>query len=118
MVEQPSGDKFPSTLRLAGGRREGMPGPGFPGSGTLGIELTHSQTLKLVKCESRRRKGRQRMRRLDSITDSMDRSLSKLREIVKDREAWHAAVPGSQRVRKESATEQVNSLIYTQYIRL
>ena len=50
--------------------------------------------LMLEKIEGRRRRGRQRMRRLDGITDSVDMSLIKLREIVKDREVWRATVHG------------------------
>ena len=64
------------------------------------------KALMLVKIEGRRRRGRQKMRWLDGITDSLDMSLSEHQEIVKDREAWHTAVHGAAKSQTHLATEQ------------
>ena len=78
----------------------------------MGRANSLEKTLMLGKIEGRRRRGQQRMRCLDSITDSTDMNLSNLEEMVKDREAWCTAVHG---VTDSDTTEQLNNNIFQEF---
>ena len=75
---------------------------------------TLEQILMLGKIEGRRRRGQQRMSWLDGIADSVGMSLSKHLEMVKDREAWHAAVQGLQSLRRDLPTKQQQTHLNTE----
>ena len=71
----------------------------------IGTDNSAEKSLMLGKMEGRRRRGWQKMRWLEGITDATDMNLGKLREMLKDREAWHAEVHGVQRVGHDWVTE-------------
>ena len=77
--------------------------------------ISLEKTLMLGKIEGRRRRGRQRMRWLDGITDSVDMGLSKLLEMVKDREAWHAAGHKELDVTEQLKNNNIPLFVYTTF---
>ena len=77
----------------------------------MGTADSLEKTLMLEKIEGRRRSGRQRIRWLDGITDLLDMNLDKLQEMVRDREAWHAEVPGVTKSQTQLANRTTTDLL-------